>query len=53
MQHMLFGEPDGPEHLMRDARAFGRRLGTTDFRRSDLQKDRVINFSGLRHGIRG
>ena len=53
MQHVLVGEADRAEHLMRDGRAFRRRFAGTDFCRGGFEHHRVIEGIGVHDGVGG
>ena len=42
-EHVLLGEADGAEHLMRDGRAFGRGFGAADFGGGGFEEQRVVD----------
>ena len=53
MQHVLAGEADGAEHLMRDGRAFGGGFAGADFCRGGFEKHRVAVDAVVRNGVGG
>src|SRR5262245_61141102 len=51
VQRVLLREADGAKHLMRDGRAFARRLAHSDLRRCSFEQDCFIEDGGARDRI--